>query len=246
MAHSFKAEALVLSRRSVGEADRLAFVLTREYGLMRLLAKGVRKIPSRRGGHLEPFTRMLAVIQPTHGYHYAAGIETLDYYPQLLSSAAALRRAHILAAAILHTLPEGEACPQVYQMMEYAWRHLPELTGPKQSLLEIACLTVILLTAGLAPRLGACLRCQAGNPNEAVVLDGRLGGWMCLTCKDSFHGTEHSISPRLLKALRYIARYPTQALRIRLNADEGEQLQQGFRYYTGSIIEQPWLISEPV
>lgn len=246
MAQSFKVEALVLARRSIGEADRLAFVLTREYGLMRLLAKGVRKIPSRRGGHLEPFTRVVAVVHPTHGYHYAAGMETLDHYPRLAAAPEALRRAQILAAAVLHTLPEEEVCPPVYQMMEYAWHHLPELSLPKQALLEIACLTVILLTAGLAPRLEHCIQCAVGNPSEAVVLDGRLGGWVCLSCKESFHGAEHSLSPRLLKALRYIARYPEQALRLRLSPDEGDQLQQGFRYYTGVIIEQPWLMSQPV
>lgn len=54
--------ALILSRTNVGEADRRLKLFTFEQGLVRVIAKGVRRIPSRRGGHLEPFTRILALV----------------------------------------------------------------------------------------------------------------------------------------------------------------------------------------
>jgi DNA repair protein RecO len=46
---------IVLKRRNWGEADKIITVYTRESGKVRMLAKGVRKLSSRRSGHLEPF-----------------------------------------------------------------------------------------------------------------------------------------------------------------------------------------------
>lgn len=49
-------KGIVLSRTDFGEADRIITVLTPEYGKVRLLAKGVRKIKSKLAGGVELFS----------------------------------------------------------------------------------------------------------------------------------------------------------------------------------------------
>ncbi len=58
----YKAEAIILRRKNTGEADRILTAFTKEYGKLRLLAKGVRRITSRRGPHLEIFSRSVILI----------------------------------------------------------------------------------------------------------------------------------------------------------------------------------------
>jgi DNA repair protein RecO (recombination protein O) len=60
--HVCQIEGIILKRQNVGEADRFLTVFTKQYGKMRLLAKGVRKISSRRAGHLEVFTHVVLTI----------------------------------------------------------------------------------------------------------------------------------------------------------------------------------------
>ncbi len=48
--------AIVLSRTDYGEADRILTVLTPEYGKLRLLAKGVRRVKSKLAGGIELFS----------------------------------------------------------------------------------------------------------------------------------------------------------------------------------------------
>jgi len=55
---SQRVEAIVLRHQDWGEADRLLWLYARELGKVRALAKGVRKMRSRKAGHLEPFTRV--------------------------------------------------------------------------------------------------------------------------------------------------------------------------------------------
>src|SRR5210317_2261042 len=62
---SFRVNAIVLKHQDYGEADRILTLYTREQGKLRALAKGVRKVHSRKSGHLEPFT--LVSLQLAHG-----------------------------------------------------------------------------------------------------------------------------------------------------------------------------------
>ena len=48
--------AIILSRTDYGEADRILTLLTPEYGKLRLLAKGVRRIKSKLAGGIELFS----------------------------------------------------------------------------------------------------------------------------------------------------------------------------------------------
>src|SRR5690606_11327243 len=57
-----RVEAIVLKHADFGEADRLVTLFTREEGKLRAVAKGARKPGSRKGGHLEPFTRVSLLL----------------------------------------------------------------------------------------------------------------------------------------------------------------------------------------
>jgi len=63
--HVYTAEGIVLKRKSVGEADRILTVFTRQFGKIRIIAKGVRRITSRRSGHVEVFSHVVLTIH-TH------------------------------------------------------------------------------------------------------------------------------------------------------------------------------------
>src|SRR3989344_2903487 len=50
-------EGLILKRKNFGEADRVLTVLTPRLGKISIIARGVRKITSRRAGNIEVLNR---------------------------------------------------------------------------------------------------------------------------------------------------------------------------------------------
>lgn len=56
MNNQFVTEAIVLSRTDFGEADRILTLLTPQYGKLRLMAKGVRRVKSKLAGGIELFS----------------------------------------------------------------------------------------------------------------------------------------------------------------------------------------------
>ena len=61
---SFRDQGLVLRHYNLGEADRIIVLFTRAHGLLRCVAKGVRRTRSRFGARLEPFTLIDVQIYP--------------------------------------------------------------------------------------------------------------------------------------------------------------------------------------
>jgi len=56
MSRTYKTEGFILKQRPFGEADRLLTVYSKHYGKIRCLAKGVRRLKSRKAGSLELFS----------------------------------------------------------------------------------------------------------------------------------------------------------------------------------------------
>jgi len=249
MARQEKLRAVVLSRRSVGEADRLVTMLTREQGLLRVLAKGVRKIPSRRGGHMEPLTQVLALISGSPGRYWLRAIETEEYFYKLHDDRRALGRARRLAHIVVNLFEEETAYPRLFDALRQACEVLPELTYPKQSLLEVATIMLALREGGIMPLLNRCQRCGARRSDEAVVLDASQGGWLCLTCLPAGQAglpagqakylplarAQTSLNPRVFAVLRYLAAYPEKALKLSVDEEEARQLITAARLYISTL-----------
>lgn len=55
---TYKTEGIILKRINLGEADRILTIYSKHYGKIKALAKGVRKIASRKGGNVETFNQV--------------------------------------------------------------------------------------------------------------------------------------------------------------------------------------------
>ena len=81
--HSFRVEAVVLRHADYGEADRLLTLYTRQLGKTRALAKGARKIASRKAGHIEPFTHVKLQLAKGRDMPLVTQADTVDAYQAL-------------------------------------------------------------------------------------------------------------------------------------------------------------------
>lgn len=59
---AYQTEAIVLKRLNFGEADRVLTLYTRRQGKIKALAKGVRRVASRKGGNVEVFNHVVLYL----------------------------------------------------------------------------------------------------------------------------------------------------------------------------------------
>lgn len=78
-----KVEGIILKRRNLGEADRILTVFTLQKGKISVLAKGVRRITSRRAGNVELLNRVSMYLHQAKTFLILTEAISLDTYQKL-------------------------------------------------------------------------------------------------------------------------------------------------------------------
>lgn len=79
----FKTEGIILKRRNLGEADRILTVFSLHRGKISVLAKGVRRITSRRAGNVELLNRVMMYLHPGKNFLILTEAIALDTFAKL-------------------------------------------------------------------------------------------------------------------------------------------------------------------
>lgn len=80
---AFKTEGIVLKRRNFGEADRILTVFTLKSGKISVLAKGVRRITSRRAGNVELLNRVSMYLYKAKTFLILTEATSLNTYQKI-------------------------------------------------------------------------------------------------------------------------------------------------------------------
>ncbi|MEK7861493.1 MAG: DNA repair protein RecO, partial [Chloroflexota bacterium] len=77
---TYRAEAIVLKTLDLGEADRVLTLLTRHFGKIRVIAKGIRRPTSRLAGHAETLAHAIFQLARGRELDVLTGAETRATY----------------------------------------------------------------------------------------------------------------------------------------------------------------------
>ena len=79
----FKTEGVILKRRDFGEADRILTVFPLLKGKISVVAKGIRRITSRRAGNVELLNRVILYLYQGKGMPILTEAESIQAFPKL-------------------------------------------------------------------------------------------------------------------------------------------------------------------
>ena len=200
---TLRVDCVILRHSDWGEADRLLGLFTREAGKLRAVAKGARKLRSRKAGHLEPFTHVKLMMARGRDFWIVTQAETIDAYmpirDDLVRTAYA---AYVIELLDRFTYEEGEN-RALFQLLVDTLGRVSELPDPFSAVryYEIRMLDLL----GYRPQLNHCLNCGAEIKPEDQFFDVVQGGVLCPRC-GPLASTAVPISMRALKFLRHFQR----------------------------------------
>lgn len=196
---SYRTRGLVLRTHKLGEADRIITLITPN-GLVRAVAKGVRRTSSRLGATLEPFMevdaqlvmgRNLDVVSQAQLRHPYGQLLVTDYGSYTIANAIVEIAEKLLEA-------DAESTAQQYRLLHGAIALLSKHQIDSGAVLDSYILRALSI-AGWAPSFTDCVRCGASGPHTAVNI--QLGGVVCADCRPPGSMSPHPITIELLQAL---------------------------------------------
>ncbi|MCL4273326.1 MAG: DNA repair protein RecO [Anaerolineales bacterium] len=230
---SFRASAVVLRHADWGEADRLLTLYTREQGMVRAIAKGARKVTSRKAGHLQPFTQITIQLAKGRDLLIVTQVETVNAFLPLHDDLLKTSHAAYVVELLLRFSYEDEgANPSIFRLLVET---LGRIEAEEDAWLAVRYYEMRLLDAvGFRPQLFECANCSREIRAEDQFFSFTAGGVICPRCGEGLR----NLSKISLEALKYLRHFQRSSYRDASRAypgmevkKEAETLMQGYFTY---------------
>ena len=233
---TLKVEAIVLHHSNWGEADRLLTIFTKTHGKLRIIAKSVRKMQSRKAGHLEPFSHCRLMLAWAHDLWIVTDAETINSFNPLREDLQLMTRAaYIIELLDRFTFEEGQNW-QLYQLVVDTLGNLSQTEDPFVPLRYYEMQLLDLL--GFRPLLFECAKCGKKIIAEDQFFSAEQGGVLCPSCG------ARSSDARLISmdALRFLRHFQRSDYKTALKADPAkktrDEIEAIMNYYLTFLLER--------
>lgn len=230
-----RVEAIILKHADFGEADRLLTLYSREEGKLRAVAKGARKPGSRKGGHLEPFSRASLLLGKGREIPVVEQAEALELNSALSQDLVALGYASYAVELLDKFSGEHDENRGVYRLIRDT---LQRLAGGDDLQLAVRFYEIKLLEQmGFRPELQHCLGCGRKIEPEDQYFSFEQGGVLCPQCGGTARAQRISMSA--LKVLRHFQRSDfAEAKRATPTAAVQLELESLMNLYVSYLLER--------
>ncbi len=198
---SLETEALILRTYNFGEADKIVVCLTRTAGLIRGVAKGCRKLKSRFGAALEPFT----VVRITY-YHKEnqdlvslRQAEIVKSYFDLSSHAEILTGLAYMGDLVVEFSPPYEPNEKLFRMVTACLNAISESQAADLQIILRYFEVWLLKLEGFLPDIRRCGECHRGFDEN---LSAFMGSDLMFRCRVCSQGTGSALSKKLQTQLQ--------------------------------------------
>lgn len=211
-----KTAAVILKSTRWGEADRIVTCYTLKLGKLRAVARGARRMKSRFGSALEPFTHSELNLFEKHGdtlYRLTQADlqEPFAYLRQDLTLMGAAARIVNLVGAMT---VDADRDALVFETLLQGLRALECSDDPRLTALVFQ--FRLLEGVGFRPQIDECAACGA-RPSERAAFAPEAGGMLCRACAPRGRGPCLPLSAGGWAFLRQASRMEPSAL-VRLKA----------------------------
>lgn len=243
MSRTYKTTGINLKSMPLGESDRLLTILTREFGLIRVVAPGSRKPHSSLSGRSSLFVVNDLLIASGRSLDKITQAETLESYPGLSQDLGKLAASQYLAEMVLAQALSEQPQEELFCLLNEHLRRLEQL--PNSTALVLAHLSHavfhLLALAGITPQVQVCcltqlaLQPEFSDPHWQVGFSVPAGGTVSLPALERLQAEARKTnSPSSKKGIvseastgyqTVVHRQETPVLNTRINATQLALLQ---------------------
>jgi DNA repair protein RecO (recombination protein O) len=176
-------DAIVLHTFPYGETSRIARLLTPEYGVQSVVAKGAMRPKSRMGSALQVFSAgsLRFYYRQHRDLHTLAGFDVSRPRPGLARDVRRFAAASAVAELLIRFAP-AEHHPEIFALASDAFDVLGSCPDDAVEPHALAALWAVVVALGFSPSLDQCARDGGPVAEGAAVFSVSDGGVLCDSC----------------------------------------------------------------
>ena len=171
-------EAVLLAVRDWGDADRIVTLFSKDYGKMRAIAYGARRLKSSLAGSVQTFSYVNMVLYPGKNISTIRQCVVVDSFQSLREDLRLTAYGAFITELTSELWPEGQAEPAVFILLLSA---LQLLARRNPRIVAMAVAWQLLALAGFCPVITECVECGA-TEFTPQGFKASAGGVVCEAC----------------------------------------------------------------
>lgn len=218
---SYTTEAIVLDKRSYGEADRILIVFTPHYGRLDLIAKGASKTKSRSGPYLDTCSWVRLELATGRELDVVRSAQPVKVFMNLSTDLDRFCHASYFVELVKALTQVDEPHQGVFELLSRSLVLLDDGVDPWPVTRHFE--MSLLNELGYQPQLFNCVGCNEPITEQTNAFSYTMGGFLCPNCRN-LDPSATKLSVNAQKYLRIMQREGLAAV-ARLNPSKAERAE---------------------
>ncbi|OGI17854.1 MAG: DNA repair protein RecO [Candidatus Melainabacteria bacterium RIFOXYA12_FULL_32_12] len=188
---NYTTQAINLKSYNLGEADKIMVMYSRDHGIIRCVAKGIKKPTSKLGGRMETLNANKLFIAKGKKLDIVCQAELVDTFKEIRKDITKLTYA-IYCAELINTfgLENDSNSAQIYDIFFETLKNISLSSNTEDILWTVIRFKLRLMKQlGYAVELNNCVRCNNQIQENSFYFSAESGGVVCNDCKNEMYKT---------------------------------------------------------
>ena len=117
MTKNYFATGIISKSTNFGEADSIFHLITKEYGLVKAVAKSVRKPKSKLKGHLQTLNHVNAYLRKGKNLDLITQVESINSFNSIKKNLTFIAQACYMTELTESVLSEDQPSPELFDLL---------------------------------------------------------------------------------------------------------------------------------
>ncbi len=186
---TYTTQAINLKSYPLKESDKIVVMYSKDKGLIRAVAKGIKKPKSSLGARMESFIANTLLLAKGRNMDIVSQAETVNAFGNTRKDLDKIFYSMYLVEVVNNFGVENDPCAgEIYDILYNALKTIADAPEKKDILLAVLKFQLkIMNTSGFSPELNTCLKCGCKIDDNAYFLINE-GGIICPDCLNDTRG----------------------------------------------------------
>lgn len=237
MFEHYRTKGFVLKKVDQDEADQLFNIYTQDFGMTRILGRGIRKIASKLRAGIPVFGLTEVEFIQGKGYKTLTDAVLLNDFANIKKDLNKLKIASKISETFNELVKPPQKDEKIFQLLNETFNVLNNC-----SMFYVPCSMIyyyffwnLISILGHKPELYECLNCRKKLEPNALFFSNQ-GGIICESCKHNQQEEVTAIDPNIIKILRELLKRDfNQFSKLKIKKQYQNSLEEISNFYLNNL-----------
>lgn len=205
--NNYVTDAINLKSYNLSESDKIIVMYSKDKGLLKGVAKGVKKPKSKLGARMDNLVANTVMLHKGRNFSTICQAECIDTFKQTRTDLDKIFYSMYIAEVVNNFgLEEDPSSEVIYNLLYKALLSISEAENKVQIMLAVIKFQLKMMKeSGFSLEFDNCLNCRHDTNNEVVYFVTELGGVVCKDCVNLVPYSKKQIPAKLCEFFRQMA-----------------------------------------